>query len=134
MKKAKKFIALLCALMTLTSICVMPANAQDLGGWSEDRGYYVNENLMTRAASKPDRHFGERMNQTVPAGTQSQAHGFTQWQGVYHYTTAQMEIRWEDIVLKTSGRKYGWDYTEAYSGWWQYTPGIDDVARTYWGN
>lgn len=61
------------------------------------------------------------------------AYGETKWQGVYHYTTAQMELS-NGTVKTTSGRQYGYNQTSAQSPWYLPKSLFENTeARTYWG-
>lgn len=104
---------------------------QAYGGWSESEGYY--NNILTRSASKPDKHTGKRMS-TVDGGGNvlAQAYGETVWKGYRHYTTARME-KSNGTVLRTSGQQWDYNYTDAASGYIALGIVSNYEARTYWG-
>lgn len=114
------------------------ANAEVVGGWSEESGSYTettipNFGMMTRAAV---RHTGKAEEKNISGTTHKRAHGWTTWSGVYHYTTARLEHYWPGSgVNGTSGRIWGRNGTEAISPYKPYTrdssPG---AAKTYYGN
>lgn len=110
------------------------------GGWDEKTGYFttvtdynnsLKENSSMSTSSTPS-HTGQREQTLINGTTNYQAHGWTTWVGVYHYTRARMETDFGGI-LTDSDRQWGWDGTEAESGWWAFDPDIPDYARTYYG-
>lgn len=117
------------------------------GGWDEDSGYFetiseyqneLNGNpSMSKISTKSSPgHTGKRERKDQYGNTYSRAHGWTTWIGEYHYTRARMEdpgIIFDDVILTDSGRKWGWDGTEAISPWWKFNPHVSDKARTYYG-
>lgn len=109
-------------------IVASAAETKDLGGWSEDEGYYTN--VLTRATVK---HTGQRESKSIDGNTNYRAHGWTTWSGVYHYTTARMEGS-NSVVFTTSGRQWGSNGTEAISPWWKWKPDVSNYARTYYGH
>ncbi|MFD3260264.1 hypothetical protein ACE3MQ_16880 [Paenibacillus lentus] len=146
MKKSIKMILGTSALSLSLLIGAIPSFASTVaqqkasGGWSESGGYYVNSQskngISLFASSKPDSHVGKRLKENINPGGEPvfryAAKGDTVWSGVYHYTTARMELS-NGTVKTTSGRQWDWNGTTATSPW--YTPGIFDntEARTYWG-
>lgn len=158
MKRKKLF------LLMVTTVCmIIPgkvyANEEVLqvkesdviGGWDEDIGYFVNEGEYLRslnekesnvieeksAAKSTVKHTGERERSDEGGTTHFRAHGWTTWEGVYHYTRARMEeesIIFGDRVLTDSGRIWGTSGTEAISPWWYFDPTVNEKARTYYGN
>ncbi|WP_339099612.1 hypothetical protein IGL98_001057 [Enterococcus sp. DIV0840] len=129
----KKFILsfVVVAFIGLT-FSPMSVNAEEVGGWSEENGNYLNPNvILPRAAVN---HRGKRESNVISGNTAYRAHGWTTWKGVYHYTTARMEKHRSGTVLTTSNRKYGWNGTEAASPWYRISYGEDTAAaRTYYG-
>lgn len=132
-------------IVGIVGVCVLSttlglgkvANAEELGGWSEDSGSYTteitipNEQMMIRAV----KHTGKAEEKSISGTTHKRAHGWTTWSGVYHYTTAQLERYWPGSgVNGTSGRVWGKNGTEAISPYKPYTkdssPG---AAKTYYG-
>ncbi len=114
------------------------------GGWSEDGAAIVSyEGGGGIAPASDPRHGGEAQNSKNGQGTGiKRAYGWTTWVGVYHYTTAQMEhsgifCLMNGKVIKTSGRVWGNNGTEAYSPWATFNPDVCcgnlGSARTYYG-
>ncbi|GAA0491493.1 hypothetical protein GCM10008986_17040 [Salinibacillus aidingensis] len=54
----------------------------------------------------------------------------TIWPYVYHYSRARYESWTSGEIIGDSGRVWGWDQTEARSG---YAPTNFYTAHTYWG-
>ena len=105
------------------------------GGWTEGEGYYTvdeqgfvthHESSIIPYAKAVVIHSG--WTETDKIGLE-QAVGETYWEDTYHYTRARMEGPL-DLVVKDSGRQWGYDYTYAESGF------ADPifVARTYYGS
>ncbi|OEG10715.1 hypothetical protein BCR25_09125 [Enterococcus termitis] len=119
--------------LSLVAVCIpTSANAEEVGGWSENEGNYLNPNVVLPRATV--KHTGKRETKNISGTTNSRAHGWTTWQGVRHYTTAQMERYYTGKVVTTSGRKYGTSGTEAISPWFKPAYGEDTAAaRTYYG-
>ncbi|WP_156934336.1 hypothetical protein [Paenibacillus zanthoxyli] len=143
MKKKFKVLFSL-SVLSLSLVAAIPSFADSTseasGGWSESRGYYTNQpssrGFSVLASSTPDSHVGKRLSHKASDHSGEYdyaAFGATIWNGVYHYTTAQMENT-SGTVRTTSGRVYGWDNTAAQSPW--YRPGAFEniEARTYWGH
>lgn len=149
MLKKNKLLSMVIAATVTTSIGITAFAAMEShvlsGGWSESRGYYINNvessllqnknmPITPYASDKSDKHTGERLKQVVDsAGTlEFAAFGETVWYDVYHYTTAQMELS-NGTVKTTSGRQWDDNATKATSPW--YRPGLfeNTEARTYWG-
>lgn len=140
-----KIVAAACAVALMCSIPSLSAMADtgnDIGGWSEDQGVYATQAMqaesVTGAKSSP-RHWGQTDWATFNGTTHKRAHGWTNWSGVYHYTTAQLEHHWPNSgVIASSGRQWGWNGTEAVSPWVGFRPNATSngygQARTYWGN
>lgn len=146
MKKNRKSIAALALVLIVSAITTSAFAAETgkiSGGWSESRGYYVNNYVDDGASvcadgtptATPNSHKGERWDKVVNSGgdTASAAHGETVWFYKYHYTTARMELK-NGTVKETSGRVWGDNATEATSPY--YLPGLfeNTEARTYWGS
>lgn len=112
-----------------------------IGGWDEEEGYFENPQAYSKAMedisvpySSP-KHTGQAEEGVSSSGnSQRRSHGWTTWQGVYHYTTAQMEVSSTGKVLTTSGRQWGTSGTEAISPWFLITSDTRGAARTYYGN
>ncbi|WP_156995914.1 hypothetical protein [Paenibacillus stellifer] len=113
------------------------------GGWSEKDGYYVDASsssadlgFSTRGvpvASSPEVHTGEVQNTYGGHDVlMERVHGYTAWEGKYHYTRARFESQLGSGVVGDSNRVYGTNVTNAYGGWvtdrWGY------VAVTNWGS
>lgn len=138
-----KFVLYL-AVITISVTTCCPAFANVYGGWDEETGYfdnaseyneYLDGNLNLKASS-PDSHRGKREKKVISGTTNARAHGWTTWEGYYHYTRARMEDYtpfFGTTILTDSGRKYGWNKTEAISPWWKYEDGIPGRAHTYYG-
>lgn len=108
------------------------------GGWSEDEGLYINLDFSgALARSSTVKHTGKAETKTINGTGHKRAHGWTTWQGVKHYTTAQLEINnlfQKKTINGTSGRKWGYSGTEAVSPWKPYSKfGDPGQARTYYG-
>ena len=132
MKKTLLSICLACTVFGTISTSV---DANVIGGWSEEEGYFTNDTsnitgeFATRA-SKP-KHKGYKQNKgIVGSQTYERVIGETTWTGVRHYSRA----RYEDWITKKpsadSKRVYGTSYTKATSGW---HPGDFATAKTYYG-
>lgn len=145
MRKLKKGIAVLSLVVGVLAINVYPTFAavdptvsDAVGGWDEDTGYFINAEAYSKAmnedfllrASSPV-HKGKRERSDYDGFTHYRAHGWTTWQGKYHYTRARMEDSDGD-VLKDSGRVWGQDNTEAISPYYKYNPDVADKARHYY--
>ncbi|XBX10757.1 diguanylate cyclase (plasmid) [Enterocloster clostridioformis] len=125
----------------LLATCVPSAFAADVvGGWDEETGYYVNAEAyakatagnLLRADSKPV-HKGKKERKDISGNTHYRAHGWTTWEGKYHYTRARMETS-SGGVLQDSGRQWGTSKTEATSPWDKWDPDRASKARTYYGS
>ncbi|MEI5994992.1 hypothetical protein [Candidatus Enterococcus mansonii] len=147
MKKVVLF-SLMLASVSVLPVCVSASQGDEvkqnivtdegeIGGWSEDSGAYNLSSNHFRASSP--KHYGERQQRSAGRNMwDRRAHGWTNWSGKHHYTTARMEKydawsrKW--VVVTTSGRKWGRNGTEAYSPWargGEYDP---NKARTYYGS
>lgn len=130
--KRKALTIMSAFLLSMTMFTTVKAS--DIGGWSEEEGNFVIENQEGNgnAPYSTPYHVGERENGVKNGTSRSRAHGWTTWQGVYHYTTARMES-W-GTVLTTSGRQWGTTTTYAVSPWWYFNGDTTGSARTYYGN
>ncbi|MBF0776749.1 hypothetical protein BVE84_04855 [Streptococcus azizii] len=111
-----------------------------LGGWSEELGNFTNsqdngisERFAFRAAQSPV-HGGKREDRWNSGGAESRAVGWTVWEGVHHYTRAQM-VEWKGLggVSADSGRIWGTGGTRAYSGWVYEGELLTHIAKTFYG-
>ncbi|WP_339321780.1 hypothetical protein [Paenibacillus sp. FSL W8-0194] len=144
MNKSFKVTVAASMLSLVVAIPTFASDQQDQqisGGWSESMGYYVNssdsvktDSIGVFAGTTPDSHTGKRLTHVMPGGdNEYAAYGETKWQGVYHYTTAQMELS-NGTVKTTSGRQYGYNQTSAQSPWYLPKSLFENTeARTYWG-
>lgn len=143
-KNGKVFLMLALALSisAVTTSAFATETGKISGGWSESRGYYVNNYVDDGISvcaegtptATPNSHKGERWDKVKDNGgdVYSAAHGETVWYYKNHYTTARMELS-NGTVKTTSGRVWGMDETKATSPY--YLPGLfeNTEARTYWG-
>lgn len=117
------------------------SEANAIGGWDEENGYFTNpeayanaiDDISTYASPSDPHHTGRSEKRTYNGSTQKRAHGWTSWANTYHYTRARMED-WSLGVLTDSGRQWGTSNTEAISPWWTFKDEILGNARTYYGN
>lgn len=127
------------------------------GGWSESKGYYINgvsgyytdyvdipavESEISvcgtgtgTPATKPESHTGKRLSRVIDnsGDVEEAAYGHTLWAYKYHYTTARMELS-NGEVKTSSGRKWGYDETEATSPYYYAALFENTEARSYWGS
>lgn len=126
-------VAFACAIPTIGAFAL---NDTVSGGWSESAGYYSGSILSDEGGISPcstPNHYGQAQIANFNGTDHKRSYGWTSWQGVYHYTRAQM-VRWGSVVAD-SGRCWGWNETSAYSPW---VAAQKDVgwpqAQTYYGN
>lgn len=132
-------VALIC---TLAPISKAHATENEIGGWSETSGYFAedsgaNENTGIVLAKKKStvKHTGKCEKKNIKGTDNKRAHGWTTWVGVKHYTVARIEHNFPySGVIKTSGRIWGKNGTEAISPWNPFKPNDDwGIAKTYYG-
>ncbi|MNW25891.1 hypothetical protein D3C74_26470 [compost metagenome] len=145
--KKKLFSALL--VTTSLILAAVPVSANTFGqnasgGWSETEGYYVNNVSSAKdsivlfgnggpPASRPEVHRATKQTRAESSTMYERVHAYTAWENKYHYTQARYESVLSGNIEADSGRVYGRDVTNAYSGW------VDNfagwlVAHTYWGS
>lgn len=98
------------------------------GGWEE---HGATPMATVQLLSSPQHH-GEAQYANFSGTDHKRAYGWTIWPGTYHYTRARLEFG--SRVVADSGRKWGWNETHAWSGW--YAARKDSgwpSARTYYG-
>ncbi|MCR6789978.1 MULTISPECIES: hypothetical protein [Bacillus cereus group] len=101
-----------------------PQNFTEILGWSElesDKGQ-LQHNNRNIAAGPSHAGWAEYKD------GKRRAVGETTWNGVYHYTRAQLQLYL--VVMEDSGRQWDWNDTRAESPWGKefYS------ARTWYGN
>ncbi|MRX71472.1 hypothetical protein GJU40_04695 [Bacillus lacus] len=91
-------------------------SAQDLGGWSEDTGYftYPTSSVSALAASSPS-HRAWKNYRAGGSQPYERVNGETTWSGTYHYSRARYEWLVTGSVESDSGRVWGTGYTLATS-------------------
>lgn len=144
-KNRKRFatLALVLVISTIATSAFAAGTGKVSGGWSESRGYYVNnyvDNGISVCATgvpttTPNSHTGKRLQIVVNSGGDgaSAAHGETVWYYKYHYTTARMELT-NGTVKTTSGRVWDYNATVATSPYYLADLFENTEARTYWGS
>ncbi|MFK3937992.1 hypothetical protein ACI2JA_10865 [Alkalihalobacillus sp. NPDC078783] len=81
---------------------------QAVGGWSEDTGYWSNnENTMTLFAAKAAaaKHKGWHTYTQIGTAKKKKVHAETEWTGS-HYSRARFEMRFTGTISLDSGRKF----------------------------
>ncbi|GGI65434.1 hypothetical protein ACFQOY_05485 [Enterococcus alcedinis] len=101
------------------------------GGWIEGEGEFGNKpvshnSLNISTASNDFWHNGGTKDNTTGNKT---AYAQTFWRNVYHYSRAQLKLRFIGTVRVDSGRQYGYELSYAEAS------GVPDlVAYSYWGS
>lgn len=103
-----------------------------LGGWTEEEGLFSHI-LDSRSTKATVKHTGKADYRYSGVKQEKRAHGWTTWQNVYHYTTAQMHSL-TGKVLSNSRRRWGTSGTEAISPY----VGVGEIpgsakAKTFYG-
>ncbi|EJV74381.1 hypothetical protein [Bacillus cereus] len=103
-----------------------PQNFTEYLGWSElesDKKQTQSSNLTYATNGVSHAGWAEYKN------GKRRAVGETTWQGVYHYTRAQLKF-YDLTVMEDSGRQWDWNDTRAESPWGNefYS------AKTFYGN
>lgn len=132
--EVRKLVASVCLACSVFITASTVANADVVGGWSEEQGYFTNgvSNLsgdFTTYASKP-KHKAYKKSRLISSQPSERVIGETTWTGVYHYSRARYEAWITKKPEADSGRVYGTNYTKATSGW---HPGDLATAKTYYG-
>jgi hypothetical protein len=138
------------AVFAVAIVCAIPASSALAdsggvrGGWSEVEGSFTvqaeqSQLLPTARAAGTVQHTGKSETKSINGTTHKRSHGWTTWSGVYHYTTAQLEHYWPHSgVIRTSGRVWGWNGTEAMTSWTAFNHDAPSngygAAKTYYGN
>lgn len=134
MKKTLLSICLACTVFGTASTAV---DANVIGGWSEEEGYFTNDRssmmgeFATHVFKSDPIHKGYKQNrQVVGSQPYERVVGETTWTGVYHYTRARYEKWVTNRPEADSGQVFGSNRTKAISGW---HPGDFATAKTYYG-
>lgn len=140
----KKFVStvLVSAAVLIVSSVTAFGNEETLskagslsGGWSEERGYYINasSNFAALSSSEPDDHKAtKKYRQAGGSNVETKLIGETWWKGMRHYTRARFEYIWPlSGYLGDTDRVWGSDKTTAET---DYLIADLTTAHTYWGN
>lgn len=131
--KLIRFFTTLAFVATIFSIPPDTSLAAE-GGWIEGQGYWTASDSKSMtvgvlASSSPESHWAGFQWDERTSYIAERCIAHTRWSGVYHYSRARYE-GWFGVE-GDSGRVWGMDATDAYSGW------VDPAfatACTYWGN